>query len=63
VTNTPQKRKKYTLTQLIDACDPCAPISAEHHAWLDMAPVGREFGGPEYKKLVDDVAESEKSEK
>lgn len=25
--------------------------SAEEQAWLDMAPVGREFGSPDYERL------------
>jgi hypothetical protein len=40
-----------------------APISTKDQAWLDMAPVGREFGSPEYEKSVGDMAEFEKSEK
>jgi hypothetical protein len=27
------------------------PRSAEEQAWLDMAPVGREFGSPVYERL------------
>lgn len=27
------------------------PWSAEEQAWLDEAPVGREFGSPEYERL------------
>lgn len=26
-------------------------ISAEEQDWLDMAPVGREFGSPDYERL------------
>lgn len=26
-------------------------ISAEEQAWLDVAPVGREFGSPDYERL------------
>ncbi|WP_341909980.1 hypothetical protein [Polaromonas sp. YR568] len=27
------------------------PWSAEEQAWLDVAPVGREFGSPDYERL------------
>ena len=27
-------------------------LSAEDRAWLDMAPIGREFGSPDYERLA-----------
>jgi antitoxin ChpS len=39
----PCPRRRYTLDELIDQCDPSAPISEEEQAWLDEGPVGREI--------------------
>jgi antitoxin ChpS len=36
-------RRKYTLQELIDQCDPNAPVSDEDRAWDEMKPVGREL--------------------
>jgi hypothetical protein len=37
-------RNRYTLGELLAQCDPSVPRSAEEQAWLDIVPVGREFG-------------------
>jgi hypothetical protein len=34
--------------------DPNAPRSKDEQEWLDMAPVGREFGSPDYERLMDE---------
>lgn len=31
----------------------CLPVTAAERAWLDIAPVGREFGSPEYEQLME----------
>lgn len=45
-------RKRYTLAELLAQCEPNTPLTAEDRAWLDMAPVGREFGSPDYERLA-----------
>lgn len=35
---------RYALGEPLAKCDPSVPRSAEEQAWLDCAPVGREFG-------------------
>jgi hypothetical protein len=40
------------LKSLLAECDPTVPRSIEEQAWLDMAPVGREFGSPDYDRLM-----------
>ncbi len=47
------KRTKETLANLLSQCDPTATRSAEDLAWENMAPVGREFGSPDYDKLME----------
>jgi hypothetical protein len=37
-------RNRYTLDELLAQCDLSVPRSAEEQAWLDIVPVGREFG-------------------
>ena len=39
---TPSVRKRYTLEELMDRCDPSVPLSAEELEWMNIAPVGRE---------------------
>jgi antitoxin ChpS len=39
----PQKKPKYTLRELLDQCDPNAPINETAREWLDAPPVGREL--------------------
>ncbi len=38
----PHPRPRYTLAELMEQCDPEAPMTAEDRAWLDATPVGRE---------------------
>lgn len=46
------KRHKKSLAELLAKCDPNAPQSAEARDWDNMAPVGREFGSPDYERLA-----------
>lgn len=46
-------RRKESLADLLERCDPNAPLSDEDRAWENMAPVGREFGSPDYEKLME----------
>ena len=39
--DAPRKRR-YTVAELMQECDPQAPLSEEDRAWLDAPPVGRE---------------------
>jgi hypothetical protein len=41
-----------TLKSLLAEYDPTVPRSKDEKAWLDMAPVGREFGSPDYERLM-----------
>ncbi len=41
-----------SLQQLLDRYDPDAAYAAEDRAWLNMAPIGREFGSPDYDRLM-----------
>lgn len=36
------RKNRYTLAELVDQCDPQAPMSAEDREWLDSPPLGRE---------------------
>lgn len=36
-------RPRYTLDELLDRCDPDAPLSEEDRVFLDTSPVGREL--------------------
>ena len=38
----PRAQGRYRLAELVAACDPNAPLSAEDQAWLDTPNVGRE---------------------
>ena len=49
-------RKKETLANLLAQCEPSLQRSAEDKAWDNMAPVGREFGSPDYERLVEEDA-------
>ena len=44
-----EKRRKprYTLAELMAQCDWSQPWSEEERLWLDMPPVGLEFGAEE----------------
>ena len=37
------KRKRYTLDELLSACDPNAAPDAEDRPWLDAPPIGDEM--------------------
>jgi antitoxin component of MazEF toxin-antitoxin module len=38
----PSAKPRYTLDELLEQCDPQAPMNEEARAWLDAPPVGRE---------------------
>lgn len=44
--------KREGLASLLTRCDPDAPRSAEEQAWENMAPVGMEFGSPDFERLM-----------
>jgi len=39
----PQKRRRYTLDELLAQCNPKAPRSKQEQEWLDSKPVGGEL--------------------
>jgi antitoxin ChpS len=39
----PQQRRRYSLAELLDQCDPKAPRTKEEKEWLDSKPVGGEL--------------------
>ena len=39
----PQKKKRYTLSELLAQCDPSLPLSAEEQEWLEAPAVGLEY--------------------
>lgn len=39
----PQKRPRYTLKDLLDQCDPDAPVTNDDREWIDNEPVGGEL--------------------
>ncbi len=39
---------KYTVEELLEQCDPDAPLSEEVKEWVQMKPVGREYGSSEW---------------
>lgn len=41
---------------LLAQFDPSVPRTDDEQAWLDTAPVGREFGSPDYERLRTDNA-------
>jgi hypothetical protein len=41
-----------SLESLLSKFDSSVPRSAEEQAWLDMAPVGMEFGSPELENQI-----------
>jgi hypothetical protein len=43
-----------SLKSLLALCDPNEPRSKDEQEWLDMAPVGREFGSPDYERLMEE---------
>jgi antitoxin ChpS len=38
----PQKRRRYSLAELLAQCDPSAPLTHEDKEWLGAPAVGRE---------------------
>jgi hypothetical protein len=45
------EKPSYTLDELLAQWDPATPRTEEEQAWLDMAPIGREFGSAEFDEL------------
>lgn len=43
---------KPSLKSLLAEYDPTVARSQEEQAWQDMSPVGREFGSPDYERLM-----------
>ena len=39
----PQARPRYTLDEILAACDPSAELAEEDREWLDTEPVGDEL--------------------
>lgn len=46
-------RRKESLADLLERWDPNAAQSDDDRAWDNMAPVGREFGSPDYERLME----------
>lgn len=55
MTETPKRKESgkpsYTLAELLAQCDVGAPRTEEERAWIDMPPVGREWGSAEFDEL------------
>lgn len=47
-------RNREALARLLSQYDPNAPKSEEEEAWDNVAPVGREFGSPDYDRLMEE---------
>lgn len=43
-------RRRYTLKELLSEMDPNAQRTDDDQAWLDMEPVGLEFGSPDWNE-------------
>lgn len=56
--NRIKKRRIYKLYQSY-----YTQLTAEDRAWLDIVPIGREFGSPDYERLIhlDALADAQKS--
>ena len=39
----PNRRKRYSLDELLAQCDPTASVSPEDRAWVSSGPVGKEL--------------------
>jgi antitoxin ChpS len=39
----PPRRPHYTLDELLEQCDPNAPLSEEDRAWINLRPMGKEL--------------------
>lgn len=46
-------RQRKSLADLLEKCDQNAPLSDEDRVWENMVPVGREFGSPDYERLME----------
>lgn len=46
------KRLKYACYRQTSSAVATVPMTDEARAWLDVAPVGREFGSPDYERLA-----------
>jgi antitoxin ChpS len=40
----PQRKKRYTLAELLAQCNSSLPLTAEEREWLDTPAVGLEYG-------------------
>ncbi|AFY74773.1 growth regulator [Synechococcus sp. PCC 7502] len=40
---TPQLKSGYSLDELLEQCDPDAPITDEDQEWFDLKPIGLEL--------------------
>ncbi|AFY74388.1 growth regulator [Synechococcus sp. PCC 7502] len=40
---TPQLKPAYSLDELLEQCDPNAPITNEDQEWFDLRPIGLEL--------------------
>lgn len=40
----PQRKKRYTLAELLAQCNPSLPLTSEEREWLDAPAVGLEYG-------------------
>jgi antitoxin ChpS len=38
----PHPRPRYTLAELVEECDPTAPLTDEEQQWRNSPPIGRE---------------------
>jgi hypothetical protein len=48
------RTNKKRLYRLWFQVSPYSHLTAEDHAWLNMTPVGREFGSPDYDRLMEE---------
>lgn len=53
------RKPRDNLDQLMSECEPKRPRSAEEQAWLDMVPVGREFGAQDETVPLDGSADDD----
>ncbi|MDO8455316.1 MAG: hypothetical protein Q7T07_00175 [Burkholderiaceae bacterium] len=44
--------QRESLASHLSRCDPKAPRSSEEQAWENMAPLGMEFGSPDFERLI-----------
>ena len=41
---SPQRKKRYTLSELLAQCNSSLPLTDEEHEWQDVPAVGLEYG-------------------